>query len=83
MSDLQGYYEVMEAKGWADPDPEVCLCEGRGWVLSDVDTWHSCPFHSDGKAHPEADPQEDAFWQAWQHDAPSPVTPIPADSIPF
>ena len=38
---------------WADEDPSRCGCRGRGWMLSDVDTWHQCPAHGRGVMHPE------------------------------
>lgn len=47
------YHEVMEAQGWADPDPAVCRCGGSGWVLSSADAWYACRFHEG--PHPEAE----------------------------
>lgn len=38
---------------WADEDPSRCGCRGKGWMLSDVDTWHQCPVHGAGVQHPE------------------------------
>jgi hypothetical protein len=61
MSDLQLYYDYFRTGYWADPDPQQCLCRGRGWALSDVDTWHKCPCHYKGQLHPEEyieDPKE-------------------------
>lgn len=39
----------------ANEDPRLCPCGGGGWVLSDWDTWHTCPVHHNGQQHPEAD----------------------------
>lgn len=30
----------------------VCPCGGHGWMLSDYDTFHECPYHR-GRIHPE------------------------------
>lgn len=41
---------------WADPDPKLCLCRGSGYALSDLDTWHKCPYHcTPTTRHPEDD----------------------------
>ena len=53
MSTLQAYYNEFRCGHWADHDPDVCLCHGSGWALSDVDTWHECPVHYAGQLHPE------------------------------
>ena len=48
-------------------NPSKCPCQGRGWFLSDYDTWHRCPIHGVGLPHPE---DEDAQWtsqQTWVH----------------
>lgn len=65
MNMYEAYYREVEMKLWADPNPEVCRCGGRGWVLSDLDTWHSCPYH-DGP-HPE-----DYCYEEATEAAPSP-----------
>jgi len=36
-----------------DLKPEECRCNGGGWLLSDVDTWHKCGSHYAGQTHPE------------------------------
>lgn len=54
MSELQAYYEMFKTGCWAMADADECPCHGRGWALSDVDTWHNCPIHFAGQLHPEA-----------------------------
>jgi hypothetical protein len=51
---LQAYYDEFRRGYWAVSDPDECPCHGRGWALSDVDTWHTCPIHFEGQLHPEA-----------------------------
>lgn len=51
---LQAYYDMFKTGCWAVSNPEDCLCHGRGWALSDVDTVHKCPIHFKGQLHPEA-----------------------------
>lgn len=56
MSELQQYYNDFCSGYWADPDPNNCRCRGCGYVLSEVDTWHECPYHyKKGQRHPEDD----------------------------
>ena len=84
ISESQRYYEVMETKGWAHPDSDFCLCGGRGWVLSEVDTWHKCPFHSDGKGHPEEGGEEEgAVLMAAVLPEPAKTAAYSADDVPF
>jgi hypothetical protein len=45
MSELQSYYDTFKTGQWAHPDPRFCRCNGSGWALSEVDTWHKCRFH--------------------------------------
>ena len=47
-------YRQLESGAWADPDYFVCPCRG-GWLLSDFDSFHRCPFHAEGDRHPEDD----------------------------
>lgn len=56
MSEQQAYYEAFRTGYWADPDPAFCRCRGRGWALSEVDTWHQCHIHYKGQRHPEDEP---------------------------
>jgi len=52
---LQSYYNEFAAN-FADPDEKVCACRGSGWALSDLDTWHKCPYHCKANTpHPEDD----------------------------
>lgn len=39
-------------QGW-DSNPDLCKCNGGGWVLSNLDQWHRCPIHGAGLPHPE------------------------------
>lgn len=56
MSELQQYYDDFRTGYWADPDPAHCRCRGSGYALSEVDTWHQCPYHfKPGQGHPEDD----------------------------
>jgi hypothetical protein len=53
---LQDEYNEFCRGLWADPDPKKCRCCGNGWALSDLDTWHQCPFHyNKDSRHPEDD----------------------------
>jgi len=36
----------------SDENEDVCACRGRGWHVSDWDTWEPCPCHP-GRPHPE------------------------------
>jgi len=49
------YYQEVACNSstWADADAARCGCRGRGWWLSEVDTWHCCPCHGKGVPHPE------------------------------
>ena len=42
-----------------DSDPNICLCRGTGWMLSDWDTEHMCPAHYAGQMSPESLAYED------------------------
>jgi hypothetical protein len=60
MSEYETYYrEVCTSHAWADHDADDCGCKGRGWWLSEIDTWHACPFHGKGVPHPEYPESED------------------------
>lgn len=41
-------FRDLDSGCWAEVDPDDCPCHGRGWMLSDFDTWHKCPIHSHG-----------------------------------
>jgi len=49
-ADLMRY---LDSGAWANPNPLTCECRGRGWLLSDHDTWHKCPYHGKDAPHPE------------------------------
>jgi len=55
MSELTQYYMNFSQAYWAHPEASKCGCQGRGWALSQVDTWHRCPYHGNGVPHPEDD----------------------------
>jgi len=38
---------------WAHPDTKECGCRGRGWWLSELDSWHECRYHHRGQPHPD------------------------------
>lgn len=52
---LQSYYDnfATQPSRWATDDPTTCACHGRGWFLSDLDTWHKCPLHKGTGIDPE------------------------------
>lgn len=56
----------LDTGSWAEVNPSKCPCRGRGWLLSDFDTWHSCPRHGDGVPHPE-DEVDRETWDASAH----------------
>jgi hypothetical protein len=60
---LQAIYNEAESKIWADPNAAECGCGGRGWFLSDVDTWHSCPYHKG--PHPDEEMPEEPIELTW------------------
>lgn len=53
MSELQAYYDNFRTGYWATESAEDCPCHGRGFALSEVDTWHKCPVHYAGQLSPE------------------------------
>lgn len=60
MSELQRYYDSFKTGYWAHPEKDKCRCRGGGYALSEVDTWHECPYHHvPGQPHPE---EWDAEW---------------------
>lgn len=40
---LQAMFDSAERGDWCEYDANECPCRGRGWMLSDLDTWHACP----------------------------------------
>jgi len=83
MSDLQLHYESMTYGYWAEEDPETCPCHGHGWALSEVDTWHKCPVHFAGQAHPEVLDDEEESAQEFSVQAVQEPVPVDSDDIPF
>jgi hypothetical protein len=53
MCEYQQYYQSMCTSYWAHENPSTCGCGGKGWKLSEVDTWHQCPYHGKDIPHPE------------------------------
>jgi hypothetical protein len=55
------YYEnCCCSNSWAAEDSSICGCKGKGWWLSELDTWHQCPCHGKDVPHPESyDYEED------------------------
>ena len=51
-------YRELESGAWATHHPSDCPCRGRGWIASDLDTWHRCPIHGRGVPHPEDEESE-------------------------
>ncbi len=88
MSEYSQYYQAFSAR-LQKPEglsPEQCRCNGGGWILSDVDTWHKCPDHYQaGQPHP--DDHEQAENEAAFPIEPSPytlpVSEVSYDDIPF
>lgn len=75
MSELTNCYEAARVGTWMHPEASRCGCKGKGWFLSEVDTWHSCGFHFDGQLHPEGgddyfEPVEDLSWDPCVGDIP-------------
>ncbi len=63
-SEASAYYMDFSASQPWHFDPAVCPCRGRGWLLSEVDTWHSCRYHKD-ETHPE-DPEGGSSLEEWE-----------------
>lgn len=86
MSMYEDYYRDFCAALWRDEDPARCGCRGRGWVLSDLDTWHQCPIHGKGARHPEDD-HGDEVEEGDEVVAPAPAAEMAVvlgdDDLPF
>lgn len=50
-------FNELESGRWANPNPSRCECRD-GWLLSDYDTFHRCPYHGQGVPHPDSDEGE-------------------------
>jgi len=50
---MENDYRELCSGAWAHLNPSLCPCHGRGWLLSDLDTWHKCPAHGAGVPHPD------------------------------
>jgi len=51
----------LDSGAWNHPNPVLCECKGRGWILSDFDTWHQCKIHGKDVPHPEWEYEEGDF----------------------
>jgi hypothetical protein len=56
----QVWYDLNNGQ-WAEINPASCPCRGRGWFLSDYDTYHRCPIHGNGVPHPQDECETPAF----------------------
>ncbi len=45
---LQDAFNELNSGCWEHPDPDRCGCNGRGWLISDLDTAHWCSEHGVG-----------------------------------
>lgn len=91
-SEFSLYYSTFSAivAMEGDPDADVCICHGRGWVGSEIDTWHECRFHT-GQPHPEDEPLSSDidpwdFFKGRAESLPASEGPEPElndDDIPF
>jgi hypothetical protein len=82
MSELSHYYNEVACNSstWSHPDKKHCGCRGSGWWLSELDTWHECPYH-DGP-HPDHD--DEGNYDDMVVVIPEPRSPRPEDDdIPF
>lgn len=52
-----------EMRAAALENPSHCPCRGRGWMLSDFDTWHRCPIH-EGLPNPDPEYLDEAETEA-------------------
>lgn len=55
MSEYEQYMRAVKSGYWQNPNPAQCGCSGKGWFLSEVDTWHKCPLHKPDAPHPESE----------------------------
>lgn len=53
MSFYPQIYQELRSGQWADTHPDLCPCRGHGWLISDIESYHRCPFHGAGVPHPE------------------------------
>lgn len=65
--DMQTWSDLNSAM-WCEINPRRCPCNGRGWLLSDWDTWHRCLAHAAPNAkNPECqDDVDPATYRAQQ-----------------
>lgn len=55
MNSMELEYRYMESGRWSEMNPSRCPCGGKGYVLSDLDTWHKCSVHGEGVLDMEAE----------------------------
>jgi len=64
-SEYEIYFnEFCKSGAWFHEDVSECGCKGRGWFLSQLDTWHKCSVHNDGQPDPEYGTDEE--WEAYE-----------------
>ena len=85
-SEYSLYYSNFPSIVWENgsEDPEKCICKGRGWVLSEIDTYHECRYHKG--EHPEDysnECPEDFGGQKVSEISGWISTPFEDDDIPF
>lgn len=56
------YEASFSQHGWHE-EHEQCKCHGNGYALSTLDQWHKCPYHGEGKRHPDDDYLDEAELQ--------------------
>lgn len=83
MSEYETYYREVACNSttWAVPDADRCGCRGTGWWVSEVDTYHECPFHYDGQPGPDC---TEADWEAYEaaKEAEEADAAAPVDNFP-
>lgn len=43
----------LDSSLWNEINPAKCPCRGKGWILSDYDTWHRCRTHGQDVPYPD------------------------------
>lgn len=84
MSVYTHYYRevALNSSTWAHHDRALCSCRG-GWWLSELDTWHKCPYHDKDAPHPEWEEGPEFIGPVQEWTAPAPAREAEDDDIPF
>jgi hypothetical protein len=81
---LQQLFDNACRGDWKAEEASECGCRGRGYFLSDVDTWHYCSLHGSGKPHPEDDEWKEEGLEVSEISQPAIVTEeVEDDWLPF